>query len=376
MLQQDQRRRDASEAGALPAAGPHDAVALPPVAVVVGCFNQARYIETAIRSVAAQSHESFECVVVDDRSSDESVARIRACLDEIGDRRFRLIPRGENGGQMAAMLTGLDATTAPFVAFLDGDDVWGSEFLARHVEAHLCAADVAAISTSDAALIDRAGSLIAAFNPLFRRHDPRREGAEDIVRCVVGEGEDTLVFVARGFAEWLWSTTSGMVFRRDALEAIRPDRPGDIRISADLYLAFGAHFLGGTVRLERVLGAYRLHGANAWAAKRFLGDAASIGVGTSADEAASRFAVIAVIAQRAKEMQKLVPRRYLRSEIISYLGWEGALAFCRSDPAAHELLGRWAKPRRKLIVTLARLLPTRFFLPTHLQPPPEWMPWH
>jgi hypothetical protein len=240
------------------------------------------------------------------------------------------------------------------------------------VDAHLSTANVAAVSSSDAALIDGSGALIASFNPLFRRHDPRRADAEDVVRCVVGEGEDTLVFVARGLTAWLWSTTSGMVFRRDALEAIRPDRPGDIRISADLYLAFGAHFLGGTVRLERVLGSYRLHGANAWAAKWFLGDAATIGPGSAADEAAARLAVIAVVARRAPEIQKLIPRRYLRSEIIGYLGWEGALAFCRSNPSAYELLGGWAKPRRKLLVKLARLFPTKY-LPKHLRPPPDWM---
>ena len=198
---------------------------LPTVAVVVGSFNQAAFIESAIRSVAAQTYKDFDCVVVDDKSDDDSAERIRACLANLGDDRFRFIERETNGGQMAAMLTGLDATEAPFVAFLDGDDAWYSDFLDCHVRAHLSRAGAVAISSSDEAVIDREGAMLAGFHSVFHCCDPRREKAEERVSCVEGEGQDTLVFVERGVTDWLWSTTSGMMFRRTAVEVMRPIDP-------------------------------------------------------------------------------------------------------------------------------------------------------
>ena len=96
----------------------------PRVAVVVGCYDQVAYVETAIRSVAAQSYEDFECVVLDDCSSDGSPDRIREVLASLGDSRFRAILRRENGGQMATMQEGFDVTTGDLVRYKARATTW------------------------------------------------------------------------------------------------------------------------------------------------------------------------------------------------------------------------------------------------------------
>ena len=56
---------------------------LPKISVVVTCYNTRDYIAAAIRSVARQTLRDFECVIVDDASTDDSVAVIQRTLDEL-----------------------------------------------------------------------------------------------------------------------------------------------------------------------------------------------------------------------------------------------------------------------------------------------------
>ena len=108
-----------------------------------------------------QYYSDFECVVVDDCSTDDFVALIRVALDEIKDSRFRFIERDLNGGQMAAMFTGFDATTAPFVAFLDADDVWLPTFLEKHIACHMNLNSLPRFSCCNLGMIDTHGTLVA-----------------------------------------------------------------------------------------------------------------------------------------------------------------------------------------------------------------------
>src|SRR5262249_39674480 len=55
---------------------------LPKISVVVTCYNCRDYIADAIRSVARQTLRDFECVIVDDASTDDSAAVIDKALDE------------------------------------------------------------------------------------------------------------------------------------------------------------------------------------------------------------------------------------------------------------------------------------------------------
>ena len=89
------------------------------VSVVIPCYNYATWVPEAIASVAAQTYTNWECIVVDDGSTDGSVAAIEQAIQ--GKENFRLI-RQENQGVAAARNTGAFAAQGEFITFLDADD--------------------------------------------------------------------------------------------------------------------------------------------------------------------------------------------------------------------------------------------------------------
>src|SRR4051794_28573464 len=92
------------------------------VGVVVIGYNDAAHVADAVRSALAQGTAVREVVAVDDCSTDgsaESLARLAAA-----EPRVRLLRRRVNsGGCGTPRNTGLDAVTAPYVMFLDSDDL-------------------------------------------------------------------------------------------------------------------------------------------------------------------------------------------------------------------------------------------------------------
>ncbi len=91
----------------------------PLVSVVLPFRDAAATLEDAIESIAEQTLTAFECVLIDDASTDGSAARAAAFA--AGDRRFRLV-RGGNG-LVHALNTGIAAARAPLLARMDADDI-------------------------------------------------------------------------------------------------------------------------------------------------------------------------------------------------------------------------------------------------------------
>lgn len=101
--------------------------ALPMVSVVIPAYNTERYIRRAIDSVLAQRYRQFECIVVDDGSTDATGEIARSFGSKI---RYL---RQANRGASAARNTGLDAAAGRYIAFLDSDDYWLDTKLANQV---------------------------------------------------------------------------------------------------------------------------------------------------------------------------------------------------------------------------------------------------
>lgn len=89
------------------------------ISVIIPAYNQADYVDSAIQSVLDQTFSDFELVVVDDGSTDHT----QSVLANFENNQLQTI-RQENGGLLAARNTGLALTTAPFVTFLDADDLF------------------------------------------------------------------------------------------------------------------------------------------------------------------------------------------------------------------------------------------------------------
>jgi glycosyltransferase involved in cell wall biosynthesis len=94
----------------------------PLVSVVVPCYNRAKLIPRAVRSVQEQSFESLEIVLVDDGSSDDTVSVVERL--KANEHRIRFLRHERNRGEAAARNTGVRNARGKYIAFLDSDDEW------------------------------------------------------------------------------------------------------------------------------------------------------------------------------------------------------------------------------------------------------------
>lgn len=100
------------------------------ISVVVTCYNYGKYLRGCLESVLAQTWSDLEVVVVNDGSVDET-DQVMASFAAHG--RVRYIKQG-NLGQAAAKNAGIEAARGEFVAFLDADDLWLPDKLAKQME--------------------------------------------------------------------------------------------------------------------------------------------------------------------------------------------------------------------------------------------------
>ena len=103
--------------------------ARPAVTVLMPVFNAAPYLAEAIDSILAQTEPDFELLLIDDGSTDSSLAT--ACA--YTDRRIRLVIGGSNRGVVARLNDGLNAARARYVARMDADDVMHPDRLRKQL---------------------------------------------------------------------------------------------------------------------------------------------------------------------------------------------------------------------------------------------------
>lgn len=87
--------------------------------VVIPLYNKAQSIKSTLQCVLNQTSGEFEVLIIDDGSTDESVARV----NEFSDSRIRLIQK-PNGGVSSARNRGIEEARYRYIALLDADDVW------------------------------------------------------------------------------------------------------------------------------------------------------------------------------------------------------------------------------------------------------------
>lgn len=98
------------------------------ISVVIPLYNKRGTVARAIQSVLGQSFRDFEIVIVNDGSTDNSVDEV----ERISDPRIRLINQA-NAGVSAARNKGIEEAKGEYVALLDADDGWDSDYLATQM---------------------------------------------------------------------------------------------------------------------------------------------------------------------------------------------------------------------------------------------------
>jgi glycosyltransferase involved in cell wall biosynthesis len=245
----------------------------PPVGVVVANHNNGAFVERAIESVARQCARDLSVVVVDDASTDRSDDAIRRCLARLDDPRFRYVKLETNLGQAGALGRGLSQLDAPFVCFLDSDDVWYDDFVARHLAVHLNADFPVALTYCDSHIIDGDDRLLAGTAWWFDSSAPDawdRRPIDTALLPTIDAASGALAYPPRGGAtfhpQWApdgaTNTMAGMMFRRPFVDLVLVPPSHGLKLYVDFYLSTFACLLTGAIAIDQALYGYRMHGAN------------------------------------------------------------------------------------------------------------------
>lgn len=100
------------------------------VSIVMPAYNVASTIAESISSVLGQTYDNWELIVVNDGSTDETSSVLSSFLS---DKRICVIEQ-ENAGVAAARNRGIKQSAGEFISFLDADDLWIKDKIARQVE--------------------------------------------------------------------------------------------------------------------------------------------------------------------------------------------------------------------------------------------------
>lgn len=220
--------------------GPQDD--MPRISVLVSNHNYGWFVEEAVASVRAQTLPAHEIIIVDDGSTDDS----REFLARLGDD-VRVILQ-EQRGQAGAMDTAVAASTGDVLCFLDADDVFLPEKLARVAAVFRDFGDVEWVRHPQAMTdrrLERLGPVVPAIRRAGRVRPHRGVFAERVITAA----------------------TSGIAVRRTLAERVFPLSSAtnaravfDLRRDADALLLSRCAAAGATgYTMTEVLSMYRQH---------------------------------------------------------------------------------------------------------------------
>jgi glycosyltransferase involved in cell wall biosynthesis len=218
------------------------------VSVVMPVYNAEAYVEMAIRSALASELRELEVIVVDDGSTDKSAAIVAG----IEDPRVLMVRLRPSGRPSRPRNVGIARARAPYVAFLDADDLIKPDKLCAAVSALDCHPQ-AGFAFADFEHIDADGtvirqSVIAEFTS-FRT----------LANVPIGENWRLIpqAELARGLLYGNFIGTSGVVLRKQLLTEIGPFDES-IVYSEDRDLWFRLAHRCGALYWSRVGHSYRL----------------------------------------------------------------------------------------------------------------------
>lgn len=100
------------------------------ITVLIPTYNCEQYVHDAVKSILDQTYANFECIIIDDCSTDSTVDIIKA----FDDTRIKLIVKPENSGYTNSLNYGLTIAKGQYIARMDGDDISLSHRFEKQIE--------------------------------------------------------------------------------------------------------------------------------------------------------------------------------------------------------------------------------------------------
>lgn len=133
----------------------------PALSIILPVFNCARYLDAALESVRNQTFSDFECIVVDDGSSDRSLAIMQRQAKQ--DARIRIISR-ENRGLVASLNEAISVARGTFLGRMDGDDICVADRFSRQISVLNQSPHVVGIGAA-VDMVDSEGKRLKTYTP-------------------------------------------------------------------------------------------------------------------------------------------------------------------------------------------------------------------
>lgn len=139
------------------------------VSVIIPVYNSESYLGRCLESVLGQSFRDVEIICVDDGSTDDSVAKIRAWMND--DRRIKLIRHEKNKGVGETRNTGIKAAEGKWIYFMDSDDWIDRDYIeVMHKEAESSGLDVI-VNANYYCEYASTGKRVKGKVPVFENHE-------------------------------------------------------------------------------------------------------------------------------------------------------------------------------------------------------------
>ena len=102
------------------------------VSIIIPNYNSEQTITCTLQSIKRQTFKNYECVIIDDNSTDNSVEIIEKIIKH--DKRFKLIKSKISNGVAKTRNIGLSNSKGRYLTFLDSDDIWDKNFITKNLE--------------------------------------------------------------------------------------------------------------------------------------------------------------------------------------------------------------------------------------------------
>lgn len=163
----------------------------PLISVIVPCYNQAHWLPETIESILAQTYTNWECIIVNDGSTDNTSEVAHELIAKKPNVKISLLEK-ENGGVAQARNVGIQKAKGEWILLLDSDDIIHKDYLAKAVQQ---------INTTDTINFINYG--IQEFGEKKRQHFPVQYIRENLLR-------NNAFTIASVFKKELWKKAGGL----------------------------------------------------------------------------------------------------------------------------------------------------------------------